>query len=93
MYALGIVVFEMLTNQLPFRADTPAAMLLKHINTDPPSPRTIDPNVPAALDTVLFRALAKRARDRWNSAGEFARALGQVLTPGAADEATLEFER
>jgi tRNA A-37 threonylcarbamoyl transferase component Bud32 len=93
VYALGIVVFEMLTNQLPFRADTPAAMLLKHINTEPPSPRTIDPTVPAALDFVLFRALAKRAHDRWKSAGEFARALEQVLTPGAADEATLEFER
>jgi tRNA A-37 threonylcarbamoyl transferase component Bud32 len=93
VYALGIVTFEMLTNQLPFRADTPAAVLLKHINTDPPSPRTIDPSVPAALDAVLFRALAKRARDRWSSAGEFARALGQVLTPGAQDEATLEFER
>jgi tRNA A-37 threonylcarbamoyl transferase component Bud32 len=93
VYALGIVVFEMLTNQLPFRADTPAAVLLKHINTEPPSPRTIDPSVPAALDFVLFRALAKRARDRWNSAGEFAHALEQVLTPGAADEVTLEFER
>jgi hypothetical protein len=93
VYALGIVVFEMLTNQLPFRADTPAAVLLKHINTDPPSPRTIDPSVPAALDTVLFRALAKRGRDRWSSAGEFARALGQVLMPGGTDEVTLEFER
>jgi eukaryotic-like serine/threonine-protein kinase len=93
VYALGIVVFEMLTNQLPFRADTPAAMLLKHLNTEPPSPRTIDPSVPAALDTVLFRALAKRATDRWSRAGEFARALEQVLTPGATDEPTLEFER
>jgi len=93
VYALGIVTFEMLTNQLPFRADTPAAVLLKHINTDPPSPRTIDPSVPAALDAVLFRALAKRGRDRWSSAGEFARALGQVLTPGGTDEVTLEFER
>lgn len=93
VYALGIVVFEMLTNQLPFRADTPAAILLKHINTEPPSPRTINPAVPAALDYVLFRALAKRPRDRWNSAGEFARALEQVLTPGTADEVTLEFER
>jgi serine/threonine-protein kinase len=93
VYALGIVVFEMLTNQLPFRADTPAAMLLKHINTEPPSPRTIDPSVPAALDFVLFRALAKRTRDRWSSAGEFAHALEQVLTPGARDEETLELER
>jgi hypothetical protein len=93
VYALGIVVFEMLTNQLPFHADTPAAMLLKHLNTEPPSPRTIDPSVPAALDYVLFRALAKRAHDRWSSAGEFARALEQVLTPGASDEPTLEFER
>jgi serine/threonine-protein kinase len=93
VYALGIVVFEMLTNQLPFHADTPAAVLLQHMNTEPPSPRTIDPGVPAALDTVLFRALAKRARDRWHSAGEFARALEQVLTPGAMDEETLELER
>jgi serine/threonine protein kinase len=93
VYALGIVTFEMLTNQLPFHADTPAAMLLKHINTEPPSPRTINPSMPAALDFVLFRALAKRARDRWSSAGEFARALEHVLTPGAADEVTLEFER
>ena len=92
VYALGIVVFEMLTNQLPFRADTPAAVLLKHLNTAPPSPRTIDPNVPELLDTVLFRALSKRARDRWNSAGEFANALEMVLTPGALAETTLEFE-
>jgi hypothetical protein len=93
VYALGIVVFEMLTNQLPFHADTPAAVLMKHLNTDPPSPRAIAPSVPAALDSVLFRALAKRARDRWVSAGAFARALEQVLTPGATDEVTLEFER
>jgi tRNA A-37 threonylcarbamoyl transferase component Bud32 len=93
VYALGIVVFEMLTGQLPFRADTPAAVLLKHLNTDPPSPRTIDPNVPAALDAVLFRALAKHGRDRWHSAGEFATALERVLTPGAVDQETLEYER
>ncbi len=93
VYALGIVVFEMLTGQLPFRADTPAAVLLKHLNTDPPSPRTIDPSVPAALDAVLFRALAKHGRDRWHSAGEFAAALEMVLTPGAVDQETLEYER
>jgi tRNA A-37 threonylcarbamoyl transferase component Bud32 len=93
VYALGIVVFEMLTGQLPFRADTPAAVLMQHINTDPPSPRMIDPDVPAALDTVLFRALAKRTRDRWRSAGEFAAALEIVLTPGKRDEETLELER
>ena len=91
VYALGIVVFEMLTNQLPFRADTPAAVLLKHLNTEPPSPRTIDPQSPAALDAVLFRALAKRGRDRWRSAGEFAAALDQVLTPGLMED-TLQFE-
>jgi len=93
VYALGIVVFEMLTGQLPFRGDTPAAVLLKHLNTDPPSPRTIDPSAPAALDAVLFRALAKHGRDRWHSAGEFATALEMVLTPGAVDQATLEYER
>ena len=92
VYALGVVVFEMLTNQLPFHADTPAAMLLKHISADPPSPRTVMPEMPEALDTVLFRALAKRPHDRWNSAGDFARALELVLTPGELDQPTLEFE-
>ncbi len=92
VYALGVVVFEMLTNQLPFQADTPAAMLLKHISADPPSPRVISPGVPAALDTVLFRALAKRPRDRWNSAGDFASALEMVLTPGALDQDTLPYQ-
>jgi serine/threonine-protein kinase len=93
VYALGIVVFEMLTNQLPFHADTPAAMLLKHISADPPSPRTLAPDVPTALDTVLFRALAKRPHDRWNSAGDFASALEMVLTPGSLDQPTLEFKK
>ena len=63
VYALGIVVFEMLTGQLPFRADTPAAVLLKHLNTDPPSPRTIDPSVPAGVGRgAVPRAGQTRAR-------------------------------
>jgi len=92
VYALGVVVFEMLTNQLPFHADTPAAMLVKHISAEPPSPRSLSPGMPEALDTVLFRALAKRPRDRWNSAGDFARALDMVFTPGALNQPTLELD-
>jgi hypothetical protein len=45
------------------------------------------------LDAVLFRALAKHGRDRWHSAGEFAAALEMVLTPGAVDQETMEYER
>jgi len=75
VYALGVVFFEMLTNVLPFSADTPMAVLLKHISDEPPSPRLIVPDLPAAIDNVLRRALAKKPRDRFASAGEFARAI------------------
>jgi eukaryotic-like serine/threonine-protein kinase len=75
VYALGIVFFEMLTGVLPFSADTPIAVLLKHISDEPPSPRLIVPQLPDLIDAVFIRALAKNPRDRFASAGEFANAI------------------
>jgi serine/threonine protein kinase len=80
VYALGVVYFEMLTNVLPFSADTPIAVLLKHMSDEPPSPRLLVPDLPATLDEVLRRALAKKPRDRYASAGDFAAAIDAALT-------------
>ncbi len=79
LYALGVVVYEMLVGQLPFSADTPLAVLLKHMTDAPPSACTLKPDLPAGVDEVLGRALAKSPADRFKSAGEFAAALATVL--------------
>ncbi len=81
VYALGVVFFEMLTNVLPFSADTPIAVLLKHMSDEPPSPRLLVPDLPAAFDEVLRRALAKKPRERYPSAGELAAAIDAALAP------------
>jgi tRNA A-37 threonylcarbamoyl transferase component Bud32 len=79
VYALGVVFFEMLTGELPFSADTPMAVLLKHISDTPPSPRLIAPHLPELVDAVFDRALAKDPNDRFASAGEFANAMAVAL--------------
>ena len=79
IYALGVVVYEMLVGQLPFSADTPLAVLLMHMSDSPPPARTIVPDLPSSVDEVLSRALAKSPRERFHSAGELAAALAGVL--------------
>jgi serine/threonine protein kinase len=78
IYALGIVAYEMLTGRVPFAADTPVAVLMKHVQ-DPipvPSPR----DVPEPLTRALLKALAKRPEDRWPTAVAFVQALGEAVT-------------
>ena len=79
IYALGVLVYEMLVGQLPFSADTPLAVLLMHMSDAPPPARTLVPDLPQGVDEVLARALAKSPRERFRSAGELAVALKSVL--------------
>lgn len=85
IYALGVVCFELLTNQLPFAAETPLAVLLKHISDAPPPLRSFAPDLPAGLEAVLASALAKDPRQRMATAGELARAVEAAwpASPGA----------
>ena len=80
VYALGVIVYEMLVGQLPFSADTPLAVLLMHMSDSPPPARTIVPDLPQSVDEVLARALAKSPRERFHSAGELATALESELS-------------
>lgn len=75
IYALGIVLFEMLTGELPFTADTPVALLLQHMQATPPPLTAKAPDIPPDLELVLMQALAKDPDNRYATAGQFAAAL------------------
>jgi eukaryotic-like serine/threonine-protein kinase len=79
IYALGIVLFEMLTGKLPFTGSTPYKVLHAHMTTPPPSLYSLAPNLPPGLDPVIFRVLAKRPEDRYQNATDFAKAFSEAL--------------
>lgn len=72
IYALGVVIFEIFTGQVPFRAETPIATIFKHLQEAPPIE---DAALPAALKPVLRRALAKSPADRYETAADLVKAL------------------
>lgn len=87
IYALGIVAYEMLTGRVPFAADTPVAVLMKHVQDPIPVPAPTD--VPEPIVRALFKALAKRPEERWGTAVAFADALKQGLQEAKANPAGL----
>lgn len=80
VYALGIVLFQLVTGRVPYDADTPLATMLKHINDPLPSARGLNPACPESLERVILKALAKRREDRFESAGDMARALEAIAS-------------
>ena len=72
IYSMGIAYYEALTGNVPFDADTPLAILMKHINDPLPLPRKLDPSIPESFERVALKALAKRPDDRFQSAAEMA---------------------
>jgi serine/threonine-protein kinase len=80
-YSLAVVVYEMLTGQLPFTAETPQALILAHIGEPVPAPRERNPELPAAAEQALVKALAKNPQHRFASCAEFVDALASGV-PG-----------
>ena len=78
LYSLGVVLYEMLTGELPYSAKDPVTLTTKHANEPPRSPRAVNPAVPEALDAVTLKLLAKNPEDRYASATELASDLEQV---------------
>jgi eukaryotic-like serine/threonine-protein kinase len=94
LYSLGVVLYEMLTGELPYQADDPIATAMKHINEPEPHPRKANPAVPEALDALVVKLLAKEPEDRYASAAELAEDLRRVrdglppLAAGIGDRTT-----
>ena len=87
LYSLGVVLYETLTSELPFRGGDPIATAMKHINEPAPHPREANPAVPRTLDTLVVKLLAKEPEDRYASAEDLAedlRRVGHGLPPLAA---------
>jgi len=79
IYSLGIILYEMVTGRVPFVADTPLAIIFKHISDPLPLPSLIKPDIPASIEQVILKALAKDPRDRFSTAAEFAAAWKRAL--------------
>jgi ligand-binding sensor domain-containing protein/tRNA A-37 threonylcarbamoyl transferase component Bud32 len=79
IYALGVMLYEMVTGRVPFEAETPLAVLLKHVNAPLPPPRQIKPDLPEAVERVILNALAKSPDDRFQSAEQVAEAFQKAV--------------
>src|SRR5258706_4506181 len=79
IYSLGIILYEMVTGRVPYEAETPVAVVFKHIQDPLPSARKLNPNLPEALELILLKALAKNPDDRYQTADEFAEAIRKAL--------------
>src|SRR5579859_1705744 len=80
LYALGVIIFEMLTGQAPFGGDTPLRIGYQHVNKLPPLARDLRPELPPDVDRVIQMALAKNPADRYPSAAAQAADLRAALT-------------
>ena len=88
LYAFGIMIYQMLLGQTPFRADTPAATLMAHVHQPLPLPTSINPDIEPRLEAILLKSLAKEPDDRFQSAREMIQALGMAsdqVTAAAAE--------
>jgi len=79
IYSLGIILFEMVTGRVPFVADTPLAVILKHVSNPLPLPSSIKTDIPEAIEQVILKALAKNPDDRFSTATEFVSAWKRAL--------------
>jgi len=97
IYSLGIVLYEMATGQLPFNADDITALLLQHVQQQPPPPRLANPDLPPSLEAIILKTLEKKRERRFQTAEGLAEALESTLPLRETGEATQarppEFQR
>lgn len=86
IYALGVVLYELVTGRVPFETKSLRQALWAHTQEAPPPPRSIDPEIPVQVEDIILKALAKAPEGRYQEAGDFARALRSArlyITPAS----------
>ena len=79
LYSLGVVMYEMVTGKVPFDADTPVSVALKHMQEEPKEPIEVNPNVPKSVNKIIMRALQKDTTLRYQTATEMLSDLRRAL--------------
>ncbi len=96
LYSLGVLLFQLLTGRLPFRANNQATLLYRIVNAEPPSVTSLNPNLPEGLNGVLRRALEKDLYSRYRNGAEMAKDLSavryQILDEDQTERDTRYFE-
>ncbi len=87
IYSMGIILYQMLTGNVPFTGKTSAMLLMQHIQAKPKSLREIKPEIPLKLEEVILRSLSKQAKDRQQTAAILAKELEEAI---AAPEAVID---
>jgi HAMP domain-containing protein len=80
LYSLSVVFFEIFTGKLPFKGETPMAVVVAHIQRAPPRPREANPKVPTELEAVILKGLSKDPAKRWQTTDEILDALSAIST-------------
>lgn len=70
LYSVGVVLYEMLTGRVPFKAENPLSVAMKHVNEEPLPPTQINPNIFKSLEKVILKAMSKNQDDRYQTADE-----------------------
>ena len=79
IYALGIILYELVTGRVPYKAETPVAVIFKHIQDPLPSARKLNPELPEALELVILKALSKNPEDRYQTAADMIKAVQTAI--------------
>jgi beta-lactam-binding protein with PASTA domain/predicted Ser/Thr protein kinase len=90
LYSVGIVLYELLTGKVPFTGDSPVEIAMKHISATPEPPSHVRSEIPAELDKIVLRALAKSPQQRYKSAEEMDRDLARVAQGSTVSRETEE---